>query len=58
MYEVGDKVEYKYGGYILFGTVTEVRRSGYNMVSGGYMISGLKKHPIFIREDNVIGRFE
>lgn len=49
IYKAGDKVEYTFGGYILFGTVTE--RAG-----RGYMVIGLTNQPIFVSEDNVIGR--
>jgi hypothetical protein len=50
-YEAGEKVEYQFGGYILLGTVTE--RCG-----RGYMVCGLTTEPIFIREDNILGRWK
>lgn len=49
-YAIGDKVEYQYGGYVLIGTVTECE-------SHGYMVSGLKRRPIFIHQHCILGKF-
>jgi hypothetical protein len=50
-YAAGEKVEYRCGGYILIGTVTE-------SMSRGYMISGLTSRTMFIHQDDILGVFK
>lgn len=53
-YEVGEKVQYRYGGYILFGTVVErVEFGAYT----NYMVSGLKRKPVRVPARDILGVF-